>query len=105
MRTNGFDDDEGYANLYELLSRVNHACGDAANSTRISLKSIAGSGAADNSVVVVAERDIEEGEELLVNYLDSADEGMGVEERRRHLLRTHNFTCTCAKCMAELGNK
>jgi hypothetical protein len=26
LRTNAFDDDEGFANLYEITSRVNHAC-------------------------------------------------------------------------------
>ena len=44
-----------------------------------------------HQVMLVAERDIAAGEEITVNYLDGADEGMSFEERRRHLLRTHNF--------------
>ena len=36
-------------------------------------------------------RDISAGEEITVNYLDGADEEMTFEDRRRHLLRSHNF--------------
>ena len=34
LRVNAFDDSEGFANLYELLSRINHAC--APNAARLS---------------------------------------------------------------------
>ena len=45
----------------------------------------------DGTMALVAIRDIAAGEEITVNYLDGADEGMSFEERRRHLLRTNNF--------------
>ena len=41
--------------------------------------------------MLVAERDISAGDEITVHYLDGADEEMTFEDRRRHLLRSHNF--------------
>ena len=60
IRTNAFDDAEGFANLYELLSRMNHRC--AANAIRVA--------GANHAVKVVAAEAIDKGEEICISYLD-----------------------------------
>ena len=92
LRTNGIDDDENHANLYEQLSRMNHSC--SPNALRVSTDGQGG-------VAVVANKDIGEGEEVLINYMDGADDGLPVEERRKHLSRQYHFHCTCDLCMEQ----
>mmetsp|Transcript_8988 Transcript_8988/g.15630 ORF Transcript_8988/g.15630 Transcript_8988/m.15630 type:complete len:224 (-) Transcript_8988:318-989(-) len=92
LRTNAIDDADGHANLYELLSRINHSC--APNSLRLSTDNKGG-------VAVVANRGIDEGEEVLISYTDGADDGLKVEERRNHLMQQYHFHCMCSLCMEQ----
>ena len=92
LRTNGIDDAENHANLYEKLSRMNHSC--APNAVRLSTDGKGG-------VAVVAGKSIEEGEEILINYMDGADDGLPVEKRRKHLMQQYHFHCTCSLCMEQ----
>lgn len=92
LRTNGIDDAENHANLYEKLSRMNHSC--APNAVRLSTDGRGG-------VAVVASRGIDEGEEVLINYMDGADDGLPVEKRRKHLMQQYHFHCTCDLCMEQ----
>mmetsp|Transcript_29478 Transcript_29478/g.62571 ORF Transcript_29478/g.62571 Transcript_29478/m.62571 type:complete len:228 (-) Transcript_29478:99-782(-) len=94
LRTNAIDDDEGYANLYSQLSRMNHSCDP--NAVRVSSNE-----SGDNGVAVVARRGIDEGEEILFNYMDGADDGKPVEHRRKHLMQQYHFHCTCPLCMQQ----
>ena len=96
LRTNGVDDDEGYANLYEKLSRMNHSC--EPNAVRIVSRTDPRAGP---GVHVVASRHIDKGEEVFINYIDGADDGLRVEERRHHLQQQYHFHCTCSRCMRE----
>ena len=61
IRTNAFDDAEGFANLYERLSRMNHRC--QANALRVA--------GFNHAVRVVAARPIDVGEEICISYLDA----------------------------------
>ena len=119
LRTNGFDDAEGFANLYELLARINHRCRPIQlraeccspfvqaprrcpspphlTPTPFSCEPNAArlslkhlAGASSSAVLLVAERHISEGEEITIDYLDGA-EGMTFDQRRERLRRTHNF--------------
>eukprot|EP00802_Teleaulax_amphioxeia_P023322 Tamp_23879.p1 GENE.Tamp_23879~~Tamp_23879.p1 ORF type:complete len:290 (-),score=64.04 Tamp_23879:97-966(-) len=96
LRTNGFDDDEGFVSLYATTSRANHSCDPSA--TRYAQGS-------DNSVQLVAARAIGAGEEIFVSYLDTSDAGgsggMTVEERRSILQSKYGFVCECPLCIRE----
>eukprot|EP00967_Tisochrysis_lutea_P065290 scaffold84858_cov29-Tisochrysis_lutea.AAC.2 len=90
LRTNGFDDEHGYATLYEVLARVNHSC--EPNAERIA-------GPLDRSLVrIVALADIAEGEEVLVSYVDNE---APLHVRRKHLQQQYKFTCGCPRCVKE----
>lgn len=45
-------------------------------------------------------RDVAEGEELCINYIDIKD---NVAERRRQLLNNWYFDCVCERCAKELS--
>uniref|UniRef100_A0A6U0IMD4 SET domain-containing protein n=1 Tax=Minutocellus polymorphus TaxID=265543 RepID=A0A6U0IMD4_9STRA len=92
LRTNGVDDAEGHANLYSQMSRMNHSC--APNAVRVSTSDSGG-------VAVVSRKQIDEGEEVLINYMDGADDGKPVDQRRKHLMQQYHFHCTCPLCMAQ----
>mmetsp|Transcript_14365 Transcript_14365/g.26118 ORF Transcript_14365/g.26118 Transcript_14365/m.26118 type:complete len:226 (+) Transcript_14365:178-855(+) len=92
LRTNAIDDAENHANLYRQLSRMNHCC--APNVVRVSTDNRGG-------VAVVASKGIGEGEEVLINYMDGADDGLPVEKRREHLMQQYHFHCTCDLCMKQ----
>lgn len=49
----------------------------------------------------VTTRDIQTGEELCITY--GHVEGMGLDERRKHLREGWFFDCQCARCTAEEG--
>ena len=92
LRTNGVDDAEDHANLYSQMSRMNHSC--APNAVRVSTGDSGG-------VAVVARKQIDEGEEVMINYMDGADDGKPVEQRRKHLMQQYTFHCTCPLCMSQ----
>jgi len=92
LRTNAFDDDEGFANLYARLSRVNHSC--APNATRMAAEP-------GGSVRVLASQAIQPDEEVLISYLDGEDAGLAVGQRRQRLEQQFRFLCTCSLCARE----
>ncbi len=93
LRTNAFDDATGHANLYELLSRVNHSCEpNAIRQTETGGQSV---------VQLVSCVAIREGDEILVNYMDGIDEGLNVEQRRSRLQQQYRFHCECPRCKRE----
>ena len=97
LRTNGFDDAEGFANLYELTARMNHSC--LPNTVRVS------GDAASQQVRIVAVRQIRAGEEVSVSYLDTeaagSSGGMPVRQRREYLMKNFGFRCMCLLCRRE----
>jgi hypothetical protein len=97
LRTNAIDDDEGYANLYSQLSRMNHSCDPNADRVSIKDKSSGKSG-----VAVIARRVIDDGEEIFMNYMDGAViDRNSVGDRRRHLMQQYHFHCSCPLCMEQ----
>ena len=55
----------------------------------------------DETLYVTALRDIEEGEELCISYID---ENMHYYERHQQLFEHYLFTCTCEKCLEDRLN-
>lgn len=53
----------------------------------------------EGKVIVTALRQIEEGEEILISYLDNTDP---TGKRQRELLERYYFKCRCPKCHEEL---
>lgn len=92
IRTNAIDCADNHANLYEMLSRINHSCDP--NTARISTDNIGG-------VAIVANKDIEKDEEISINYMDGADDNKAVEERRKYLMQQYHFHCQCDLCMMQ----
>lgn len=88
VHTGNFLNNEGVA-LYHLQSTCNHSCIPNAepsflhNNHRLSL---------------VATRDIEEGEEILISYLDECALNRSRHSRRKELMRNYLFICDCPKC-------
>lgn len=86
--TGNFLNNEGVA-LYSLQSTCNHSCIPNAepsflhNNHRLSL---------------VAIKDIEEGEEILISYLDECTLNRSRHSRRKELRKNYLFLCDCPKC-------
>ena len=78
--------------LFPLLCVVNHAC-EPNVATRFS------SWKGPATVRVEAIRDVREGEELFVSYVDET----APYDERRDALRAYGFACACAKCAREGG--
>ena len=92
LRVNAFDDAQGFANMYQLSSRINHSC--VPNCLRFAGE--------ENQVKVVTRQPIEKGQEIFISYLDCAkggsSAGMTVRQRREHLSRQFGFRCMCPLC-------
>ncbi|KII90144.1 hypothetical protein PLICRDRAFT_581341 [Plicaturopsis crispa FD-325 SS-3] len=83
---------EGHGGLYTLHSHLNHSC-----SPSISVRHL-DRGTALARITLIARRDIAQGEELVITYVDP---GQSLKERR-HALRAWGFgTCQCARCVDE----
>ena len=54
--------------------------------------------AADGCVTLTALRDIGEGEEVTISYVDVTEP---YDERRKTLMTHYGFECKCARCVAE----
>ena len=82
LRTNAFgsDEDSTMLVLYKTLSRINHACGDAANVFKYET---------NGQAYLIAKKEIQAGDEILINYLAPQD------NLREELQRRYNFVCTC----------
>lgn len=68
---------------------INHSC--APNCDWIVLNGI---------LVVEAKRDIRKGEEITISYDHDITALEGKADRRRALLQTYVFLCTCERCQA-----
>eukprot|EP00798_Chlamydomonas_sp_ICE-L_P016228 gene16228-22394_t len=53
----------------------------------------------DGMASFVAARDIDEGEQLCISYIESYS--MSLEQRRKHLRHTYGFICRCQLCQEE----
>jgi hypothetical protein len=62
---NAFDDAQGFANMYQLSSRINHSC--VPNCLRFAGE--------ENQVKVVTRQPIEKGQKIFISYLDCAKGG------------------------------
>ena len=74
--------------LSVLMGWHNHDCMPSASSTV----------AADGMVTLTALRDIAEGEEVTISYIDATQP---VEERRKTLMAHYGFECRCGRCVEE----
>ena len=79
----------GYA-LFEVAGLMNHSC-DANSVVYFNV---------DGTIVVLARRFIDVGEELTWSYLNGL-EHLSVRSRRKQLLKFCNFTCKCERCRRE----
>lgn len=80
-------------NLYGLTSYYNHSC--AANArTRFCDSS-------ETEIMITADRSIDAGEEIFINYLGDECAAMESSERRAMLHSTYHFHCMCPRCVAE----
>ncbi|KAL1529564.1 hypothetical protein AB1Y20_000508 [Prymnesium parvum] len=79
--------------LYSRLARLNHSCAPNAH--------VRFDRSGGHEADVVATRDIEEGEEVTISYID-CNERARVRERREELA-DYGFVCDCRKCEVELG--
>lgn len=115
-QTNGFqwavgkqgeDESPGgtYTGLFSVASRFNHSCVPNVHYEHVRLPSSPRPGAAD-VMILYALRDIEEGEELTLNYGSTGGNKQGendwhVGTRRARLRRKYGFVCDCALCMIQ----
>ena len=85
---------EAMGNLFDpMAARFNHSC-----EPNCALRFIG------SQVEVVALRDLKEGEEAKLAYVDVAGEGRdAMRERRRELMENWYFDCQCERCMREVG--
>ncbi|KAL3276495.1 hypothetical protein HHI36_011875 [Cryptolaemus montrouzieri] len=84
-----FLDNEGVA-LYTLQSAANHSCSPNAQATYLHN---------NFKVSLVALRDIAEGEEIYISYLDDCTLERSRHSRRKVLKENYLFSCNCEKCM------
>ncbi|VEU42810.1 unnamed protein product [Pseudo-nitzschia multistriata] len=79
---------------YSIATKMNHSC----NPNVILVYKTRGWGR-DHPLVayIVALKDIKEGEELTISYIDSEDP----YEERQTALANYGFICTCSKCISE----
>ena len=82
--------------MYRFISRINHSCQPNVRWVY---------DAPNHQLLVVAQRDLNPGEELLVDYCGHADNWKG-SERRDHLSLFYGFDCCCPICVVcPLGGK
>jgi hypothetical protein len=93
-----FDDPSPFSTvsaLFPLGALFNHSCDPNCSYTSCRWEE----GAPAPHIAFTALRDIEEGEEVCHSYLDDT---MDVFSRRKKLLLTYRFACSCSKCCAQL---
>jgi len=88
-----FLDNEGSA-LYPIQSWVNHSC--VAN-TEVKFPY------RNHIVGLVATKDIEQGEEITICYLDISEVQRCRYSRNKFLMEHYLFICTCEKCIEQIG--
>lgn len=82
-----FIDNEGIG-LYPTQSLINHSC---APNCEIKF-------AGDSKLSVVATRDIGQGEQVLISYLDECQLNRSRHSRQKYLREFYLFNCLCEKC-------
>ncbi|XP_046386684.1 histone-lysine N-trimethyltransferase SMYD5 [Ischnura elegans] len=90
-----FLDAEGSA-LYLLQSSCNHDCEPNAEQTFP---------LGDSCLVLKAKRDISQGEEVCVSYLDECALSRSRHSRQKILRENYLFTCRCTKCLSQADNE
>ena len=90
---NLFLDRETHGGVYLLHAHLNHSCEPNVQTRHLDSRVVA-------RVSIKALRDIEEGEELLVTYVQPS---LGVRERRRELKSWGIAECKCSRCIREDG--
>ncbi|KAI0076992.1 SET domain-containing protein [Panus rudis PR-1116 ss-1] len=83
---------EAHGGLYVLHSHLNHSCAPNVSVRHLDQKTTL------SRITIIAKRDIEPGEELLITYVNPA---LPFQERRRQLLEWGFGTCRCARCQDE----
>ncbi|RZB41600.1 EMP24 GP25L and/or SET domain containing protein [Asbolus verrucosus] len=83
-----FLNNEGVA-LFTLQSACNHSCIPNAEPTYLHN---------NNKLSLVAVRDIQEGEEICISYLDECNLQRSRHSRRKELMENYLFACNCIKC-------
>ena len=90
---NLFLDRETHGGVYLLHAHLNHSCEPNVQTRHLDSRVVA-------RVSIKALRDIDEGEELLVTYVQPS---LGVRERRRELKSWGIAECKCSRCIREDG--
>ncbi|XP_065157340.1 histone-lysine N-trimethyltransferase SMYD5 [Atheta coriaria] len=86
-----FLNNEGVA-LYSLQSTCNHSCNPNAEPTFVHN---------NNRLSLVALKDIEEGDEICISYLDECTLERSRHSRQKNLKENYLFLCACEKCLEE----
>ncbi|KAJ7233444.1 hypothetical protein C8J57DRAFT_1382004 [Mycena rebaudengoi] len=76
------------AGICPVMARLNHGCSSAVNSVYSWRQD-------EGALVVYALSDIQQGQELLVTYMDTKQSRT---ERRKHLSEHYGFNCSCSVC-------
>nr|CAH7721280.1 unnamed protein product [Callosobruchus chinensis] len=84
-----FLNNEGVA-LYTLQSACNHSCMPNAEPSFIHN---------NHRLSLIAVRDIEEGEEIVISYLDECTLDRSRHSRQKELMKNYLFECRCSKCL------
>ena len=83
---------EAHGGLYTLHSHMNHSCKPNVSVRHIDQRT------ALSRITVIAKRDIADGEELVVTYVDPS---LAVRERRSQLVAWGFGQCDCERCVEE----
>jgi SET domain-containing protein len=78
------------AGIFTLTAHLNHSC-DEPNAMVVSQEFV------DAHIDLVATRDIQKGEEILISYIQGVQQ-KSTNQRRRELEAKYLFTCGCNKC-------
>jgi len=77
--------------VYPMMAILNHSCDPSV---------VYSKEGKDATIVVIAVRDIAEGEEIFTSYL-SEPQGLSLEERREALMAWFGTSCRCDRCLKE----
>ena len=91
QRRNTFLDRETHGGIYLLHAHLNHSCEPNVQTRHLDSRAVA-------RVSIKVLRDIEEGEELFVSYVQPS---LGVRDRRRELKSWGIAECKCGRCIRE----
>ncbi|EFX89935.1 SET and MYND domain-containing 5 protein [Daphnia pulex] len=86
-----FLNNEGSA-LFAIQSACNHSCEPNCISTFPF---------SNHTVALVASKDLEEGEEIFISYLDECAQSRSRHSRRKILKENYLFHCNCSRCQLE----